>query len=162
MLAVGREGETDEITLARGRIVGDEPIVRKIVQLIVAQVENGNRLASAGFLRPKPLIEQRGVVAIGAQRDGRGEAVGAREIAGDGERQRFAGGKIDSARAVGGADHHKHGQQRENSDDGDSYDLFQELFHELFHGWTPRQGCTCLLYTSVGPTDSLVGTGCRC
>ena len=132
MLAVARECETYEIALARGIVVA-QTVVGKIVQLIGAEIENGDRLARAALLGAVSLIEQRGVTAVWAERDGRGKAVGAGEVAGDGEGQAFAGRKIDAARAVGGACYYEHGEKRGQSEEGDDV--------EFFHEW-PRKVCT--------------------
>src|SRR5713101_3687436 len=118
MLAVARKRETDEIALAR-RIIVAQAVVGKIMQLISAEIENGDGLARARFLRAVSLIEQRRVTAIRAERDGRGKAVGAGEVAGDRERQRLAGRKIEPARAVGGARDDEHKKQRGKSEEGD-------------------------------------------
>ena len=85
MLAVAREREADEIALARGIVVA-QAVVGKVVEFIVAEIENGDGLARTRLLRAVSLIEQGGVTAIGAERDSRGKAVGAAEVAGDGER----------------------------------------------------------------------------
>src|SRR5271157_2184057 len=82
MFAVARESQPDEIALA-GRGLVAQPVVGKIAELIVAEIENGNRLARAGFLRAVALVEQRGVTAVGTERDGRRKAVGAAQVAGD-------------------------------------------------------------------------------
>ena len=46
------------------------------MELIVAEIKNRDGLAGARFLRAVALVEQRGVVAVGAEGDGRGKAVG--------------------------------------------------------------------------------------
>jgi len=83
-------------------------------------------LARARLLRAVSLIEQRRVTAIWAERDGRGKAVGAGEVARDRERQSLAGWKIDSARVVGGACDHEHDNKGGNSDEEDSGNLVHE------------------------------------
>src|ERR1035441_8407282 len=93
MLAVARKREADEIALAGGIVVA-QAVVGKVVQLIIAEIENGNRLARARFLRAVSLVEQRCVPSIGAGRNGRGKAVGAGKVAGDGKRQALAGRKV--------------------------------------------------------------------
>ena len=91
-------------------------------------------LARAAFLRSVSLVEQRGIAAVGAEGDGRGKAVGAGEIAGDGEGQALAGRKVDAARAIGGARNHEHDKQRGKSEKRDNGDLFHEQW--------PREVCT--------------------
>ena len=125
MLAIARKREADEIALARGIVVA-QPVVGKIVQLIIAEIENGDRLARARLLSAVSLIEQRGITAIGAQRNGRGKAVGASEVPGDGEGQRLAGWKIDVARSVGRVRDDEHDNKGSKSDEGDSGNLFHE------------------------------------
>src|SRR5882762_10035772 len=110
MLAVAREREADEIALASGIIVA-QAVVGKIVQLIIAEIENGDGLARTRLLSAVSLIEQRRVTAIMAESDGRGEVVGAGEVAGDGKGQSLAGRKINSARTVGGASDDEHKKQ---------------------------------------------------
>ena len=83
MFAVARKRQADEIALARGIVVA-QAVVRKIAQLIVAEIENGDRLARASFLRAVSLVEQRRVTAVGANGDGRGKAVGAGKYPGTG------------------------------------------------------------------------------
>jgi len=53
MFTVARKSEANEIALARGIVVA-EPVVGKIVQLIVAEIENCDRLARARLLRSYP------------------------------------------------------------------------------------------------------------
>src|SRR2546429_3932995 len=122
MLPVGRKREADEITLASGIVVA-QAVIGKIAQLIVAEIENADGLARARLLRAVSLIEQRRVTAIWAERDGRGKAVGAGEVAGDRERQSLAGWKIDSAGVVGGARGPEHGNKRGKSEQGDNGQL---------------------------------------
>jgi len=64
MFTVARKSEANEIALARGIVVA-EPVVGKIVQLIVAEIENCDRLARARLLRSVSLIEQRGIAFVG-------------------------------------------------------------------------------------------------
>src|ERR1019366_4479731 len=132
MLAVARKSEADEVALAGGIVVA-QAVDGKVVQLIIAEVENGHRLARAGFLRAVSLVEQRGVPSIGAERNGRGKAVGAGKVAGDGERQALAVRKVNTARAVGSACNHEHGKQCGKSEKGDSGDLLHEQW--------PRKVC---------------------
>src|ERR1019366_7069971 len=73
MFAVARKREADEVAWARGILVA-QAVVGKVVYLIIAETENGNRLARARFLRAVSLVEQRGVPSIGAERNGRGKA----------------------------------------------------------------------------------------
>ena len=141
MLAVARKRQADEIALGRGIVVA-QAVVGKVAQLIVAEIENGDRLARTCFLRAVSLIEQRGVMAIGTEGDGRGKAVGAGEIAGDGEGQALAGRKVDAARAIGGARNHEHDKQRGKSEEEDNGDFCHELFRRLFHEQWPREVCT--------------------
>jgi len=75
-----KKSEANEIALARGIVVA-EPVVGKIVQLIVAEIENCDRLARARLLRSVALIEQRGIAFVGAERNRRGKAVGAGKVA---------------------------------------------------------------------------------
>src|SRR5260370_19762832 len=114
MLAVAREGEADEIALVRGILVA-QAVVGKVVQLIVAEIENGDRLARARLLRAVSLVQQRGIAAIGTERDGSWKTVGAGQVAGYGERHSLAGWKIDAARAVGSARDHEHDAARGKS-----------------------------------------------
>src|ERR1035437_6124068 len=133
MFAVARKREADEVALARGILVA-QAVVGKVVYLIIAEIENGNRLARARFLRAVSLVEQRGVPSIGAERNGRGKAVGAGKVAGDGERQALAGRKVNTARGVGSACDHEHDKQRGNGEQGYNGDLLHERW--------PRKVCT--------------------
>ena len=55
MLAIARERESDEIALAC-RLVFAQTVVGKIAQLIIAQVENRDRLTRASFFVPYPWL----------------------------------------------------------------------------------------------------------
>jgi len=99
------------------------------VELVIAEIEDGNLLAGAGLLRAVSLIEQRGVAAVGAERNRRGKAVGAGEVSGDGECQGFAGGKIDAARAIGGAGDEQDGKERRKSQESDEDSSSWQFFH---------------------------------
>ncbi len=123
MLAVARKREADEIALTRG-IVVTQPVVGKVAQLIIVEIENGDRLARTRLLSAVSLIEQRCVTAVRAKCNGRWKTVGAGEVAGDRKRQSLAGRKIDPARAIGGASDDEHDQERGESGEGHSGDLF--------------------------------------
>jgi len=96
------------------------------VQLIIAEIENGDGLTPTRFLSSVALVEQRRIAAIGTNSNRRGKAIGAGEVAGDGERKRLAGWKIDSARAVGGACDNEHDKKCGQCEDGNNGDLFHE------------------------------------
>ena len=124
MPAVARKREADEVALASGIVIA-QPVVGKVMQLIVAEIENGDRLARARLLSAVSLIEESRVTAVRAQRYSRRKAVSAGKVAGDRERQSFAGRKIDVARSVGRARDDEH-DNKSKSDEGDSGNLFHE------------------------------------
>src|ERR1700677_1225165 len=107
MHAVGRKRKADEISLAR-RVFVAQAIVGKIAQLIVAEIENANRLPPAALLCAVALIEQGSVAAVRTEGDGRGKAVRAGNVTRDREREALAGWQMDAARIISGAPRGKH------------------------------------------------------
>src|SRR5579863_6435025 len=95
MSAIARKGQPDEVALQGRLFVGAQAFVGKIAHLIVAEVENRNRLSQSASFRPISLIEQRGVTAIGTQGDRRRVAVSASNESGYRNGQGFARRKVD-------------------------------------------------------------------
>ena len=92
MFAIGTENQTEEVALVH---VFAEALVGKFGDLIRLQVENCDRLHGHGFLRAVAVVQERGVAAIRAERDGGGKAVGRADAAGRGNREALAGGQRD-------------------------------------------------------------------
>ena len=78
MLPIRTEGEANEIALV-GLVA--EARIGKFGDLIGVEIQHGDRLLRARLLRAVAVVQQRGVVAIGAEHHRRGEAVGAADAA---------------------------------------------------------------------------------
>ncbi len=83
MLAIGAEDQAEEVALVD---FFSEALVREVGELIGLQIENRDRLHGQGFLRSIAIVEQSGVAAVRADCDSGGEAVGAGDAAGSGNR----------------------------------------------------------------------------
>ncbi len=103
MFAVARKREPDKVAFQRRLFIPPQTLVGEILQPIVAEIENRDRLAHPALLRAISLIEQRGITAIWAERDGGGVAVTTSNEAGDRNSDRLAGRKMDFMRALVGS-----------------------------------------------------------
>ena len=88
MCAIGTKSQAKKITLVR---FFAKAVFRKIRHLICLQVENGDGLLQARFDGAESIVEQRGVPAVGTQRNCFREAVGTLRRAGSRLDHRFAG-----------------------------------------------------------------------
>lgn len=74
-----------------------ETLLRQIAELVGAQVEDRDRLVGVVLLGSVTIVQERSVVLVGAERDGRSEAVERSQLAGHGTDQVLAGWQQDMA-----------------------------------------------------------------
>src|SRR5215469_3603826 len=83
MFTIRRKSEADKVALPRRFLIATKAVVRKVAYLIVAEIEQCDRLPHATFLCTVSLIEKCGVAAIRTQHNCCRITVGARDEAGD-------------------------------------------------------------------------------
>ena len=92
MLSVGAEREPNEIALMG--VLG-KPCVGEIRDLIGAEIEDRNGLVPQSFLRPMAIIEERGVMSVGAEHHRHWKTVGAANVSGRWDCELLAGRQVD-------------------------------------------------------------------
>src|SRR5260370_9644917 len=125
MFAIRRKSEPDKVALPGRLLIAAEAVVGKIAQLIVAEVENCNRLAHTALFGAVSLVEQGGVTPIATQRDGCRIAVGARDEARTWNGQGLVRREVDFVRALRSTCDTDHQTENGNRRTGDN----------CFHRW---------------------------
>ena len=92
MLPVGAEREPNEIALMG--VLG-KPCIGETRDLIGVEIEDRDGLVPQSFLRPMAIIEERGVMSVGAEHHRHWKTVGAANVSGRWDCELLAGRQVD-------------------------------------------------------------------